>query len=676
MLKVGASMKKLIVLSHGRVTGQNLARELKKIFGRLVDIKPYSSEDELPDDYRDNLILVTTDAVLSGPFRAFIDDSPHWMMAQRVINYKYLRPVIELPEGTEVLLVNDHERTTNVAMDQLKGLGLNHIKYVPYFPGCRLKKAYDIAITPGEPHLVPASVKHVIDIETRQIDLTTIIEIADRLGILTTLKSTLSSQYLSDFVELLQQLNAKAKEAESLQNSFMTLADNSNDGIVYTDSKGRIMLMNRSAKQYFPHAEIIGKNIGNILPAIEKVRLKKEKREILRLNGQDVFVSLKNVNMDDEYSEQIYLFEDVSELRKLEHEVRRKSRKIEHVAKYKFEDILYKSEEMKQTIELAKKISKSESTVLIEGESGTGKELLAQAIHLYSHKAEGPFVPVNFAALPFNLLESELFGYEEGSFTGAQKGGKPGLFEEAHGGTLFLDEIGDAPMEFQVRLLRVLQEKQIRRVGGRKLIPINIRVIAATNRNLIQEVKKGTFREDLFYRISVLPLSVPSLRNRREDIQYLMSHFLKEFHEDKSIQLDTFMSPETIHYLTAYRWPGNIRQLINVMEYLSNIYEGTEAVDKTKLPLYMQSEKSDDGKDLIKRLIGDDLLWIMVQIDRNGHIGRRQLTEIAESVDKKLSEGRIRTLMNMAENLGLIKRDQGRKGSSLTSRGMELIDLS
>ncbi len=228
---------------------------------------------------------------------------------------------------------------------------------------------------------------------------------------------------------------------------------------------------------------------------------------------------------------------------------------------------------MKDLIKLGNQLALSESTVLIEGESGTGKELFAQGIHMASRRSSGPFVPVNFAALPYSLLESELFGYEEGAFTGAQKGGKIGLLEAAHGGTLFLDEIGDAPLEFQVRLLRVLQEKQIRRVGGRKIIPIDVRVVVATNRNLFNEVEHGRFREDLFYRVSVLPVKIPSLRHRKEDISYLLQYFMLAYGQKNIKQLNELFEPETIDYLSNYDWPGNVRQLMNVVEYVCHIYQ-------------------------------------------------------------------------------------------------------
>ncbi len=275
----------------------------------------------------------------------------------------------------------------------------------------------------------------------------------------------------------------------------------------------------------------------------------------------------------------IISFEETSEIQENEYELRRQMRKSEHNASYSFEDIIYKSNVMETNILLAKKLAKSDSTIMIQGESGTGKEFLAQAIHNHSPRSKEPFVPVNFAALSGNLLESELFGYEEGAFTGASKGGKAGLFELAHGGTIFLDEIGDAPLEFQSRLLRVLQEKQIRRVGGSKLIPINVRTITATNKSLRDEVAKGNFREDLYYRLNVLPLNSPNLKSREEDILLLIEYYLCKFLSLNGCALETCFTEEALSYLRHYPWPGNVRELVNVVEYLVNIRSEDKKID-------------------------------------------------------------------------------------------------
>ena len=237
---------------------------------------------------------------------------------------------------------------------------------------------------------------------------------------------------------------------------------------------------------------------------------------------------------------------------------------------FTFENIIGESEEIKSIIFNCKLISNSPSTVLIEGESGTGKEVLAQAIHNYSIRRDNRFIAINCGAIPKNIIESELFGYEEGAFTGGKKGGNIGKIELAHKGTLFLDEIGDMPYDMQIKLLRVLQEGRITRVGGNYEIPVDMRVIAATNKNLRAEVKKGRFREDLYYRLCVIPIRIPSLRDRRKDIGNLIDYFL----EMKSIKLKKNireLDEELLKQLLNYSWPGNIRELENTIENIVNL---------------------------------------------------------------------------------------------------------
>ncbi len=227
------------------------------------------------------------------------------------------------------------------------------------------------------------------------------------------------------------------------------------------------------------------------------------------------------------------------------------------------DEIIGTSKKMQEVFKLIGRVAKSDITVLITGESGTGKELVAKAIHKYSHRKEKPFIAVNCAALPSNLLEAELFGYERGAFTGAVST-KKGLFEQADGGTLFLDEIGELPPELQAKLLRVLQEKEIRRVGGNKNIKVDVRIIAATNRNLEEEVKKGNFREDLFFRLNVVNVEIPPLRERREDIIPLALYFIKKFAREFKLPVKE-LTPEAVEWLVNYDFPGNVRELENMI---------------------------------------------------------------------------------------------------------------
>ncbi|HFC98212.1 MAG TPA: sigma-54-dependent Fis family transcriptional regulator [Thermosulfurimonas dismutans] len=245
------------------------------------------------------------------------------------------------------------------------------------------------------------------------------------------------------------------------------------------------------------------------------------------------------------------------------------------------QEIIGQSPAIKEVFRLIEKVAPTESTVLILGESGTGKELVARAIHRQSRRSEGPFVPVNCGAIPEELLESELFGYEKGAFTGAHRS-KPGRFEMAEGGTIFLDEIAEMSPKLQVKLLRVLQEKTVERLGGERPIPVNIRIIAATNRDLEREVAEGRFRKDLYFRLNVIPIHLPPLRERKEDIPLLAEHFLRQFCAREEVPLKR-LSEEALQYLLRYSWPGNVRELENLMERLVILSEN-ETIGPEDLP--------------------------------------------------------------------------------------------
>ena len=262
-------------------------------------------------------------------------------------------------------------------------------------------------------------------------------------------------------------------------------------------------------------------------------------------------------------------------------------------AHFTFQDIISKSPNMKRCIKLAKLASEVDSRVLIEGESGTGKEMLAQAIHNACISRKGPFIAINCGAIPRDLIESEMFGYEEGAFTGAKRGGKPGKFELAEGGTLFLDEIGDMPLDTQVKILRVLQENQVVRVGGKKPIPINVRVISATNKNLLVETENNRFREDLYYRLNVIKIMLPPLRNRREDIPLLINNIVEKVCSRIGL-LTKKIEPKVVDIMTKYDWPGNIRQLENIIESIIVISKGNE-ISQDDLPDYFWEKSSSEN---------------------------------------------------------------------------------
>jgi PAS domain S-box-containing protein len=280
---------------------------------------------------------------------------------------------------------------------------------------------------------------------------------------------------------------------------------------------------------------------------------------------KDVIVNAAPVIVDGKLKGSVGVIHDVSEIKTLTKELQRARQIIRTLeAKYSFDDIIGTSEEMTFAIEQAKLGARTPATVLLRGESGTGKELFAHAIHNGSDRKYNKFIRVNCAAIPEALLESELFGYEEGAFTGAKRGGKIGLFEESNHGSIFLDEIGELSLSTQVKLLRVLQESEIVRVGGTKAIPINVRIIAATNVNLEKGISEGRIREDLYYRINRLPIHIPSLRKRKEDIPLLCMHLISKLNQDYGRNIEG-LTDAALLYLSQYHWPGNVRELENIL---------------------------------------------------------------------------------------------------------------
>ncbi|MGM9951229.1 MAG: sigma 54-interacting transcriptional regulator [Lysinibacillus sp.] len=341
----------------------------------------------------------------------------------------------------------------------------------------------------------------------------------------------------------------------------------SEEGILFVNTNHVVEACNPAAEKIFniSCSRVVGKSIHEIdSPELKKIFMQSIKhQEEGNFTRGKINVSYSPVIVEEVRIGTFINCREISRIQKLEHKIRRDLHAKGLVAKFTFEDIIHGEPKMMEVVELAKEYARTDSTVLIIGESGTGKELFAQGIHNHSNRAGGPFVAVNCAALPENLLESELFGYADGAFTGAVKGGRQGVFELAHQGTIFLDEIGEIPLHIQTRLLRVLQEKEVMRLGAENVIPVDIRVIAATNKKLWTLVEEGKFRLDLYFRLSILHLEIPPLHQRQNDIPLLINRFL----ETSETQLTFEDMPVVIQaFFRNYKWPGNIRQLENVVE--------------------------------------------------------------------------------------------------------------
>lgn len=362
-----------------------------------------------------------------------------------------------------------------------------------------------------------------------------------------------------------------AQREEEKAERFKTIIDYSADGIIALDNKNVVVTYNPTAEKIFniKATEILEKPIHNNINSMLVERILGDGNmllnKIININSKQFLMNRLPIIISNEMFSLVMTFQDVSKLQELEQKVRSQLYKKGLVARYNFSDIKGESLIIKNTIKQAKMIAKTNTTVLILGETGSGKELFAQSIHNFSSRSKGPFVAINCAAMPENLLESELFGYEEGAFTGAKKGGKPGIFELAHGGTIFLDEISEIPLSLQGRLLRVLQEREVLRIGGDYILNVNIRVITATNANLFNLMKEGKFRQDLYFRLNILDLRIPPIRERKEDLSILVNEMIQKMNSKHNTSIEN-ISENAMQLLLGYGWPGNVRELENFTE--------------------------------------------------------------------------------------------------------------
>ena len=361
------------------------------------------------------------------------------------------------------------------------------------------------------------------------------------------------------------------KEEKFRARRIAAVTDFVRDGIIVINQDEEITLFNKTAEKILciTADKAMNQKIGQVIPRtlLADTMMTGEIKigEIFNLNGTKISANIIPITVNEEITGAVLTFQEISEILEMEYKIRKNLAQKGFQAKYHFSDIVHKSVVIDKCIDIAREYAKYDTPIHICGESGSGKELFCQSIHNDSSRKNGPFIAVNCAAIPQNLLESEFFGYEEGAFTGAKKGGKPGVFELAHNGTLFLDEISEIPMEQQGRLLRVLQEKEVMRVGGKKLIPVDVKIITASNKYLKQMVEEGLFRKDLYFRIDILTLRVPGLAKRKEDIPLLAQYFIRKY-SGKYGKNPLTLSLEVETLLKNRKYEGNIRELENIIE--------------------------------------------------------------------------------------------------------------
>ncbi|WP_407308885.1 sigma 54-interacting transcriptional regulator [Desulfosporosinus sp. SB140] len=400
---------------------------------------------------------------------------------------------------------------------------------------------------------------------------------------------------------LIDNLVIEHEKTKQLQRTLEVVLNTAYDGLIVVNDKGIVTMTNQAFANFFNRfpEDMIGKHIMEVYqnPKFTDVLETGQPVHgyIHDLNGHEIIASRIPITQDGKIVGALgkVVFKDVDELYALTKKVNSLRSELDYYKKTVLEKnfsalelLKGKNTHMISLVQTALRVAKSGSTVLLRGESGTGKELFAQLLHSESLNRHGPFIKVNCAAVPENLLESELFGYEDGAFTGARKGGKIGKFELADGGTLFLDEIGDMEIAMQVKLLRVIQEREIERLGSNKPRKINVRLVAATNRDLETMIREKQFREDLYYRLNVVTLTIPPLRERIDDLEALIETFIKKFNLQFA-QSVTGVTEETKSVFMKYRWPGNVRELENIIERAFNMLDGSE-IQLKHLPNYLQ----------------------------------------------------------------------------------------
>ncbi len=420
-------------------------------------------------------------------------------------------------------------------------------------------------------------------------------------------------QDITDLEKLMEELGTTKRYLSTLQ----TILDTSFYGIAVVNRDGIITMVNRATEEFLgmDRSEMIGKHVTEV---IENTRLhivvktgKPEVGWVQRLKGRDIIAERIPIIEDGQVVGAIgkIIFKDISELEALMKQVELLENKVAYYekeldavrsVKYSFSSIIGKSSQIQELKKLALKYARTDANILLIGESGTGKDLFAQAIHNASPRCRNKFIHVNCAAIPRELLESELFGYEKGAFTGALKDGKPGKFELANGGTIFLDEIGDMPLEMQAKLLKVIETKEVERVGSTKSIKVDIRIISATNKDVRRLIEEGRFREDLFYRLNVVSLNLPPLRERREDIDLLIDHFLREICEKYGKDLIK-IDEKVREIFMRYHWPGNVRELMNVLERMI-ISTDKRVLTVEDVPSYIRNELTEERQEKVAGL--------------------------------------------------------------------------
>lgn len=665
-------MKKLItILGIDEEICVFFRNEILKIFGDLFEVDYRNRDMEpLPPITASDLILYT-DPEMHNEFISIIKCNAPTLMMKRTITREALRKIKSIPAGKSALVVNINQYMANETTALIYQLGVSDITLYPYWEGKATYPNVDyiINVDPHKYSFLPPIDAEVIVIGHRVFDISSVFDILSILRVDKEKSDEIIKNYMFKVPSFLHGLQSTYDNKSVMAAQLNILLDQLSSGVIVTDAADIIEFANSKSVEILgmPMDKLLNHSVYSLFNGNKKIETildnKEFKDELIKYNGNDLVLSMKSVERENNYYGKIIMINPYYEMINTQQKIHKKIIGKGYYSKYDFSDLITNDPVLIRTKEICKQIASSDSTVLLMGESGTGKELFAGSIHNNSNRKSHPFVAINCATLPENLLESELFGYEEGAFTGAKKGGKIGLFELADKGTIFLDEIGDLSLNLQGRLLRALEEREIMRVGGDSIISVDVRVIAATNRDLLKLVEEGKFRHDLFFRINVFQITIPPLRKRYEDIKVITEHYLRKWNKMRHVYSDFRI------FCNNYKWPGNVRELKNVLNYMTTISKSYLAFDN--LPDYLRvRDYYVNGKCTGEELV----LKLVYYADKIGiNTGRRTLHTLFNKIYYEISEMEIRKIIDKLAEDGKLQKNVGRDGNSITSAGINFL---
>lgn len=648
--------------------------KLEELLGEWLQFEEYPLDEFLFSEEK-----VELDAVMFNVYSHYrmvsrkLDVHTQVIIIDLTISRTAYETIKGVAEGTKVLYVNLNRAMAADSVLLFQNLGLTHLDYALYYPGKRQYPKIQTVITNGEAKYAPAEAGRVIDLGHREISPVTITELLTKLECGELLQEKKIQDYFSSMMVCESGLESLLDRSSFMERQLDELMQLVEKGVLFADKDLTVVRTNGAEEVCLGRSkqQILGRKLPELFRDPVLLRGLKERTDVenqlLEANGAYYAVSVHQLRHNGEIVGTLLLTENFDQIERRQNRLKSQIVNGVYRPRYGLESMLGESAAMQEQRKMIQRFALSAVPVLIHGETGTGKEVAAQAIHNLSARRGKNFVAINCAAVPQNLLESELFGYERGAFTGALKEGKAGKFEQADGGTLFLDEIGDLPLHLQGRLLRAIQEKEVVRLGGDRVIHADCRIIAATNKDLFSMVQKNQFRPDLYYRLNGLPMDLAPLREHPEDIPLLFAHYREERGYHFTLE------PAAKKFLLRYPWRGNVRELINCVDYCGNLFQNEVAMHS--LPAYMMCGMSDEAKmasDEGPEDMVEAVLRVLLEAKHaHRHLGRRSLCQELERAGWYPTEYELRVLLQQLAGQGLVMLRPGRAGTVITPKGEE-----